>query len=411
MSKPKHLAQRLYVPVISLCLVLLLAHLLHSATFDPLVAAQNQRIRFQTGGESSTSSQGLAPGEVALAESVLDKQRTPDGNHTELLFIGNSQTIAIMDQTPGDMITPQWLQVLLARQNSAARKDSERAKPIEVNLGSLPNITAPELLIQLVAAGERSPRQADILIVSAVLEEFRGLGIRDEVVQLASEPEVLTRLSSLVEQGSDLSTVHTSLQPLLNSSVSSASTVATDSSHSSYAQRLERRLQRSSESVPLFADRDNLRGQVSLGYHEWRNQLLGITTSSVRPVPDSSYRATLEMIELALRYAQSAKIRVVLYLAPIRPIQPNPNLPSDVARFRRDVPALCRRYDAKCLDYVDLVPEELWTNYPDSAVGSKGERDFAHFTGSAHKLLAEKLMADLGSQLGFAEPEEKLSRR
>jgi hypothetical protein len=412
MSHLKSLVRNGYVPAISVCLVLVLAHWLHSAAFDPLVAAQNQRIRFQTGGESLKNSSGLTPGELALAETVLAKHRAPDGKHTELLYIGNSQTIAIMDQTPGDMITPQWLQVLLARRDAPRQKNTDEEKPVDVNLGSLPNITAPELLIQLVAAGERSPRQADILIASAVLEEFRGLGIRSEVAELASDPEVKARLHSLVEQGSDLSTVRTSLQPLLTSSVSSASSpMTTDSSHSSYAQRIERRLQESSESIPLFADRDNLRGQVALGYHEWRNRLLGITTASVRPVPESSYRASLEMIELALRYAQSAKIKVVLYLAPIRPIQPNPNLPSDVARFRRDVPALCQRYGAKCLDYVDLIPEGLWTNYPDYAVGSKGERDFAHFTGAAHKLLAEKIMVDAGRDLGFVEHEEKLSRR
>lgn len=412
MSHLKSMARNGYVPVVSLCLVVLFAHFLRgTAAFDPLVAAQNQRIRFQTGGESSGNSSGLTPAELVLAESVLNKRRTPDGKHTELLYVGNSQTIAIMDQTPGDMITPQWLQVLLARRNTLEQKERDEIKPIDVNLGSLPNITAPELLIQLVAAGERSPRQADILIASAVLEEFRGLGIRDEVSQLASAPEVKTRLHSLVEQGSDLSTVRTSLQPLSNSSVSSASPLTTDFSHPSYAQRLERRLQKSSESIPLFADRDGLRGQIALGYHEWRNRVLGITTTSVRPVPDSSYRASLEMIELALRYAQSAKIKVVLYLAPIRPIQPNPNLPGDVARFRRDMPALCQRYGAKCLDYVDLVPEKLWTNYPDYAVGTKGERDFAHFTGAAHKLLAEKLMADAGPDLEFAEQEEKLARR
>jgi lysophospholipase L1-like esterase len=151
--------------------------------------------------------------------------------------------------------------------------------------------------------------------------------------------------------------------------------------------------------------------QVALGYYEWRNRVLGITTASARPVPESSYRASLEMIELALRYAQSSRIQVVLYLSPIRPIQPNPNLPSDVARFRRDVPALCRRYGVKCLDYLDLVPEALWTNYPDDAVGAEGQRDFAHFTGAAHKLLAEKLMADAGQELGSVGQEEKLSRR
>lgn len=407
----KSLMRHGYVPVVSVCLVLVVAHWLRNAAFDPLVAAQNERIRFQSGGESSMNTAGLSPAELALAEQVLEKDRAPDGKHAELLYVGNSQTMAIMDQVPGDMITPQWLQVLLTRRTSLRQSGENAAKPIDVKLASLPNITAPELLIQLVAAGEKSPRQADILVASVVLEEFRGLGVRNEVAELASIPTVKAGLQSLLAQSHDLPTVNSSLQSFLNSSPSSAIGSTGDVSTASYAKRVERHLQESIDRAPFFAERDNLRAQVALGYHGWRNRLLGITTTSVRPVPESSYRASLEMIELCLRYAQSGNIQVVIYLAPIRPIQPNPNLPSDVVRFRRDIPALCQRYGAKCLDYVDLVPEELWTNYPDDAVGTKGERDFAHFTGAAHKLLAEKLMADLTPQLGFVDQEEKLSRR
>ena len=111
---------------------------------------------------------------------------------------------------------------------------------------------------------------------------------------------------------------------------------------------------------------------------------------------------------MALRYARSKNIQVVFYLAPMRlGVQPNPNVPSDVTRFRRDVPDLCQRYGVPCLDYVDLIPESLWTNYPDNGVGLGAQRDFAHFTGAAHKLLAERLISDLGPQLIRSTAERK----
>ncbi|HEV7681993.1 MAG TPA: hypothetical protein VGO68_07720 [Pyrinomonadaceae bacterium] len=396
----KRVVENVYVVAVSVGLVLLLAHWFGGADADPLLAAQNSRIRFQTGGETATNYAGLTPSEIVLAETVLEKHRVADGKHTELLYVGNSQTLAIMDQAPGDMVSPQWLQILLARKNGLTQPANAAAPPINVNLGSLPNITAPELLVRLIAAGERSPRQADILVASAVLEEFRGLGIRDEMLEAASEEKVKARLHLLVEQNSDLATVHTSLRPLLTSDAPAAATLTTEASGHSYAKRVEAKLQQSIEKVPLFARREDLRVAVALGYHELRNHLLGITSSSQRPVPEASYRASLEMIELALRYAQSQHIKVVLYLAPMRPVEPNPNVPSDVARFRRDLPALCSRYGAKCLDYVDLVPENLWTNYPDDVAGTEGQRDFAHFTGAAHKLLAEKLLADIADQTG-----------
>jgi hypothetical protein len=148
----------------------------------------------------------------------------------------------------------------------------------------------------------------------------------------------------------------------------------------------------------LFAHRSDLQNRIGLGFYALRNTLLSINSESARPVPESSYRASLELLEMALRYAQAKGIHVVLYLAPIRSVQPNPNVPADVVKFRRDVPALCRRYGAVALDYVDLVPENLWTNYSDDII-SGGQRDYAHFTGAAHKLVAEKLITDLGPQL------------
>jgi hypothetical protein len=391
----KPVALKLYVPVTSILLVLLVGNWLSgSKAIDPLTAAQNNRIRFQVGGESSASKlAGLTTEEATLAKSVLHKDREVNEQSAQLLYVGNSQTIAIMDQRDGDMITPQWLQILLKRRHV------EESVPIDVHIGSLPNLTAPELLIRLVVAGETSPRQVDILIGSAVLEEFRGLGVRDEVADLAKGENIKARLGALIAGNLDLTTVHNSLAPLLDSSASATTPSSHASAEITYSQKLEDRLQSSIEAIPLFANRQNLQAKLMLGFHEWRNRLLGITSSSARPVPDAAYRASVEMIELALRYAQSKGIHVVLYLAPMRPIQPNPNFPPDVARFRRDLPPICQRYGATCLDYVDLVPEELWTNYPDDAVGSEGQRDFAHFTGRGHKLVADKLMSDVGTQL------------
>ncbi len=150
--------------------------------------------------------------------------------------------------------------------------------------------------------------------------------------------------------------------------------------------------------MPVFARRQDLQAAINLTYNYWRDRLLRINSSTPRPVPPPSYQAAIELIELTLRYARSRGIQIVLYLAPMRlSVQPNPNLPSDVARFRQDVPSLCRRYNATCLDYVDLIPENLWTNYPEGA--EIGQRDFAHFTGAAHKRLAEQLASDIIPQL------------
>ena len=104
-----------------------------------------------------------------------------------------------------------------------------------------------------------------------------------------------------------------------------------------------------------------------------------------------------------MRYAQHKGIRSVLYLGPIRPIRPNPNSPESIARFRHDIKELSLRYNAICLDYTSLVPEPYWTNYETNGLtqltGDAGQLDFAHLRAPAHKMIAERLVQDVGASI------------
>jgi hypothetical protein len=375
---------------------------------DPLTAAQNKRLQFQTGGDSANVASGeLSPTEATIAEAVLEKDRKFSDGTTRLLYVGNSQTLAIMDRQAGDLTAPQWLQIFLSR-----RAAGRTAPPANVILGSLPNMTMTEVLFKLIDAGEQSPRQVDVLLFATVLEEFRGLGVREEVGKLLENPTVKARLSALIASNPDLKSARAAVEPFAGAVTEAAgSSNGPRKKDRSYAQAVEWRLQSAADRLPLFSRRTDIQTQIYLGYYEWRNHLLNINTASPRPVPETSYRATLELMELALRYAREKNIRVIVYLAPIRPIEPNPNLPVDVERFRHDVPFLCRRYGATCFDYVGLVPEQMWTNYDDDGAGSEGQRDYAHFTGQAHKLVATQLMTDMDAQIGQWSRQEVVSQR
>jgi hypothetical protein len=402
-------ARKLYVPVATALLVLLGGLWLGGTeSIDPLTAAQNKRLQFQTGGDSTNVASGeLSPAEATLADAVLEKNRNPGDSTTHLLYVGNSQTLAIMDRQAGDLTAPQWLQVFLSR-----RAAKGKAPAPEVVLGSLPNMTMTEVLIKLIAAGEQSPRRVDVLLFATVLEEFRGLGVREEVVRLLDDPKVEGGLSALLTANPDLKSARTAVEPFAGGAGRAAGAENGErKKDASYAQSVELRLQSAADSLPLFGRRTDIQTQVFLNYYGWRNRLLNINTATSRPVPETSYRATLELLEMTLRYAREKNIGVVIYLAPIRPIQPNPNLTADVERFRRDVPSLCRRYGATCLDYVGLVPEEMWTNYGEDEAGSGGQRDYAHFTGRAHKLVATQLMNDLDAHIEQWSRQEVVSQR
>lgn len=399
----------------SLALTILLGNWLafKVSDFNALTENQNKRLSFQkVSDDSSFKRDGLNQTEINLAQSVIERDKAT--LRPTLLFMGNSQTMAIMDQQSGDLTTPQWLQILLSRN----AKNTSPSTFFHVRLGSLPNITPTESLIQLVAAHQHNPSQADILVLCSVLEEMRNVGVRDEVEKLARQENTRTELAALVAKNADLSLVKRPLSPYITASshpeasekVTSQSSQGkanppTDSSpqNPDFTSPIEEKLQTSIEAIPLFAQRGNLYGRAYSEFYVFRNRLAGITSSSPRPVPPGDYQTNLQTVELTLRYAKANHLPMIVYLAPIRPIQPNPNVAADVALFRHDLPALCHRYGAVCLDYTDTIPEKLWTNYPDEN-GQGGQRDFAHFTGAAHKMLAQRLIVDVGSHLGQLTP-------
>ncbi len=393
---------RLYPPFATLILVLVVGNLWATRyRFNALTAAQNERLRFTQGGDAQrdASTAGITLAEAKMAEQAVTQNRITDGVRPQLMFTGNSQALAIMDHKDGDMITPQWLEILLARK-------SPDASPLyDVRLCALPNLTETELVIELIGAAEHQPRQVDVLLSGCVLEEFRGISVRDELMNGATP--LWPSIDALVKANPDLPEAAQALK-----SAQPAAGTSVNQMHVPLAARFDDRVNAALDRrLPLFAERAKMQAQISFWYYDLRNRALRITTATARPVPQQPYQASLELLEMTLRYARSKNIHVVLYLAPIRPVKPNPNLPQDVERFRKDMPSLAARCGALCLDYTDLVPEQLWTNYPDDAAGTQGQRDFAHFTGAAHKLLADRLMVDVGPQLQNWAREIKAARQ
>jgi len=388
------LLSRLYVPVVTIVIVLVAGNWIASrSNFDPLTIAQNSRIRFQSGVEQFSHIDGLTPAEAAAAGAVVRDGFKEGPGTNQLLFLGNSQTMAITDEKPGDLTTPQWMQVLLLRQAGSGPAS-------RVILGSIPNQSMAEFLVTLVAASQWPRHPVNTVIGSVTLREWRGMGIRDSLLSMAAAQPVRTALSSLIAANPDLPLADAAL----DGSLKGGQTGAAAPIKQTVAARLEQRVQKAAaDAIPLFKMRTYIYLRVHVYYMGLRNWLLGIHTATPRPIPEATYQASLQLLELSIRYARSQNLNLALYLAPVRPIQPNPTLPSDLAKFRKDAMGLCEKYTVSCLDYSDLVPEKLWADYSaEDVAGEAGERDYAHFTGRAHKLVAQKIMADVGSRLAPA---------
>jgi hypothetical protein len=388
------LFRRLYIPVVTALIVLVYGNWEagRSSQFDANTAFQNPRLSFQKGAGGVASGPDpynlkLSAAEAEAADRGLDFFHAPIPGAGQLVYIGNSQTMAIMDRKPGDIVTAQWLQVLLNRQVPPPRR------PIQLRQGSLPNLTPTEGLVRLAMAGEAAPSRIDAVLFCEVLEEFRGLSVRDEMLAEVT-PEVRTALERFAAANPDLKEAGAAVHNAVPAPVAPGA----EGEKLTVAQRLDKSANDAANHMPLFALRSEMRGRVVDVYYSNRNRALHITSASPRPVPDEPYLTSLQMVELTFRYAKSKNIPVFVYLTPLRPITPNPNVPADVARFRKDMPPLCAKYGVAFADYTDLVPEKLWTTFYANDVAHAGDLDFSHFTGEAHKLVAENLMKDFGSR-------------
>jgi len=389
---------RLYVPIVTLIIIALIGSWAEPwANFDPLTVAQNGRLKFQSGDEvlAAKETNRLSPAEARLAADVVREGLNRTGVGPRILFMGDSQTMAIMDRQPGDLTTPQWVQVILARE------EADGHTPLLV-LGSLPNLSMPEFLVRLIAANDSPNERVNAVILCVTLRQWRGLVVRPSELKLAQQARVEADIRRLIATNPDLADGDAAIVGALRAARAEGS-VGSGGVRTRFADRAEYALDAWFNShLPLFGIRSQLRARIGLLFTSWRNQIFHITTASPRPVPANTYRASLQIVELALRYARTRHITMVLYLSPVRPIQPNPDIPEDLARFRTDVTRLCESYNAVYLDYTNLVPEKLWTNYPLSDPTTFGEPDFAHFTGPGHKLAAQRIMSDAGEKIGSA---------
>ena len=258
-----------------------------------------------------------------------------------------------------------------------------------------------------VDAEESHKHRPDVLIGGVWLDGMRWIQPRREYVQLANESRVRGQLELLVQASPEFAMGIQALRGILRDSPEIENPLMNNTdrinniSQAKQAQELEKWLQEGlEETLPILKGRRSLHAFLVHKLTYARNRVLGITTATTRPLPQSFYQINMDSIAMTLKFLKDKGIYTILYIAPMRPIEPNPYDRGGVTRIREELPQLCRRYGAVCLDYSDLIPEALWTVYADHEVkGFGGQPDFAHFTGNAHRLLAEKLAADTKSLL------------
>jgi hypothetical protein len=390
-SKPGDRVERrktLYVVLVTLslfCLANLYAGRLH---VNPLTIAQNKKIMF-TGPRT--------PHDPVYSGMPVNRR-----DYLSILYVGNSQSYAIMDFSPGDRSMITALSEIL---NGG---DETGESKYRVRFGSDANLRMSELLIKCVAAAGDAEHRPDVVVIGVVLDGLRWIDARAEIAEQARTPFMQKELRGLIQSTPELALAGRAVEAMMAGTETGAGAAKgsprkpappTVFSANAAEEKLQSWLDR---CFPVFQRRKDTYIFLYAHYENARNTLLGISTATRRPLPRVTYQTNLELIGVALQYLHDRGTRAAVYFGPIRPITPNPYDPEDIKKFREDLKGVCTAREAAYLDYSNVVPEELWTKYPEQlsgAVSNPGQRDYAHFTGRGHREVAQRLARDLLPEL------------
>ena len=136
---------------------------------------------------------------------------------------------------------------------------------------------------------------------------------------------------------------------------------------------------------------ENMRGKILISLYRLRNFIFGINASTVRPKNNYAYYKNLECMNQFI--SNYPRIRLQIFIAPIRNDAKLPYNQSDYARFKLDVLALTENsQNASFRDFEKIVPNRFWGTKESTNISGQPEIDFMHFQSFGHRILANKLL-------------------
>ncbi len=289
------------------------------------------------------------------------------GSPQSALWFGNSQLHTINRQRPGDINAPEFVR----------RRLAERGYYLVTYSQPNANLTEQTLIWNAIGPVYK-PR---LVILAVCYDDIRELGVRDTVGAMMKDRTVAARVQSQPYWP-------LMAKPLMTFNAPAKPEAKKDVSLQAY---VEKQLTESlAENWPLWKARQGLRGALGYAIHVTRNSVLGIHSTSKRPVNPGVYRDRLRLLEGMVQDMQAQGTSVLLYAPPYRQDIDGPYPMADYRAFKRDLAALAARYGATFLDIDPIVPGPEWGTVPELLFGLK-EPDFMHFNAVGHARLGEAI--------------------
>ena len=287
------------------------------------------------------------------------------GDPPAVIWFGNSQLEGINRFKPGDLNAPELLHRALG------------ARGKYVVTYSQPNANLTEEAI--IWAAIQPVYRPRLLILPVCYDDIRELGVRDTVGDMLDDPKVSARLKRAPYWAQIASAVGEAMKQ--NAPLKAET-------HLSLQNRTEAAATGFlSHHWSLWSDRANMRGILGFAVHGLRNEVLGIHSTSKRPVDPSVLVNRLTLLDGMIAEARADGAQVLLYAPPYRQDIDGPYLVDDYHVFKAQLAAIAKKHGATFVDIDPIVPGPEWATVTDDVFGFQ-EPDFMHFTAAGHQRLA-----------------------
>lgn len=147
------------------------------------------------------------------------------------------------------------------------------------------------------------------------------------------------------------------------------------------------------QQTSIWPKRETMRGTLFNWLYMLRNTVFGIRPGTARHMITETYQKNFAALNAILDIAKKNKIKVLVYVPPIRS---DVNLPYDMheySQFQKDLSSLVNKYpNAFLKNFSGIVPGKYWGYKEPTNFIDKREIDYMHFQFAGHQILADSLM-------------------
>ena len=292
------------------------------------------------------------------------------GKKKVIFFLGNSQTHSINQKKEDEINMIELLH------------DSLNNSNVEVLCHSFPNASIQEFYLSFKYwQGKLSIKT---LIIPLFFDDFREDGIRDVFFDnLVKTKFVLPDSSNKLIQKINLN-----LKSYWGSKVILE---ATEKNEATTQEKVEYSINKYLDNhFVTWNQRENVKGEFFVWLYKLRNTIFGIKAQTIRKMIHIRYEFNMEALKLILADCKNNKIKVILYIPPIRNDVNLPYEKVDYQKFKGEILNL-NSVNCKVLDFDDIVPGKFWGFKESTNLLEKREVDYMHFQFKGHQILADSL--------------------